>query len=149
MKLRFSRAADYGLRAALEIARAADGSLVTRHAIAKATGAPTAVLAQSLAALVRAGLLDAQAGPRGGYRLARAAGETSIHDLVIAIDGQPGEQRCVLRNAPCPGADVCPFHAFLAQAQERFLETLRETTLADVIAGLGTAPLLASPGARR
>lgn len=135
MRLRFSRTADYGLRAALEVARAPAGNLITRHAIAGATDAPPSVLAQALAALVRAGLLGAQAGPRGGYRLARPAAEVSIHDVVVAIDAQDSEQQCVLRESACSWTGHCPFHSFLVEAQERFLGALRETSLADVIGG--------------
>lgn len=133
MRLRFSRTADYGLRAALEVARARDGGLVTRHAIAAATNAPPSVLAQALAALVRAGLLEAQAGPRGGYRLALPAEGVTIHDVVTAIDPQEAEPRCVLRETACDDAGPCPFHTFLSDAQERFLDALRGTSLADVI----------------
>ena len=133
MRLRFSRTADYGLRAALEVARAPEGQLVTRHSIARATDAPASVLAQSLAGLVRGGLLDAQAGPHGGYRLARPAGEVSIHDIVVAIDGEEPEERCVLHERACSSTGACPFHAFLVAAQERFLDTLRTTTLAEVM----------------
>lgn len=135
MRLRFSRTADYGLRAALEVARAPAGDLVTRRAIAAATDAPPSVLAQALAALVRAGLLAAQAGPRGGYRLARPATEVSIHDVVVAIDAQDPEPQCVLRETACSWTGFCPFHPFLVEAQERFLGALRETSLADVIGG--------------
>lgn len=138
MRLRFSRTADYGLRAALEVARARDGQLVTRHAIAHATGAPASVLAQSLAELVRAGLLVAQAGPRGGYRLARPARDVSIHDIVVAIDSETRIERCVLHEGVCSWEGACPFHAFLEAAQQRFLDTLRAASLADVLAE--TAP---------
>jgi Rrf2 family protein len=134
MRLRFSRTADYGLRAALEVARARDDDLVTRHALAEATDAPPSVLAQALAALVRAGLLDAQAGPRGGYRLARQADDLSIHDVLTAIDPEESEPQCVLRETRCSATGLCPFHPFLADAQERFLDALRATSLADVIA---------------
>jgi Rrf2 family protein len=132
MRLRFSRTADYGLRAALEVARADEGELVTRQAIAGATNAPSSVLAQALAALVRAGLLAAQAGPRGGYRLARPPDEVSIYDVVTAIDPQEQAPRCVLRESACDATGQCPFHRFLAEAQERFLDALRSTSLADV-----------------
>lgn len=133
MRLRFSRTADYGLRAALEVARAPEGSLLTRRDIAVATDAPASVLAQSLAALVRAGLLAAQAGPGGGYRLAREPGEVTIHDVVMAIDSQEEEQQCVMRERECSWEALCPFHPHLATAQERYLETLRDTSLADVL----------------
>lgn len=132
-RLRFSRTADYGLRAALEVARVPGDGLVTRRAIAAATDAPTSVLAQALAALVRGGLLSAHAGPRGGYRLARPATDITIHDVVTAIDTEEREQQCVLRESACSWTGHCPFHPFLAEAQERFLDTLRATSLADVI----------------
>ena len=143
MRLRFSRTTDYGLRAALEVARAPQGTLVTRHAIARATDAPASVLAQSLAGLVRAGILDGQAGPRGGYSLARPADHVTIYDVVTAIDPNDREERCVLREGVCSWEGACPFHAFLAQAQDRFVESLQAHTLADVLAG--TAPELPSP----
>jgi Rrf2 family protein len=133
MRLRFSRTADYSLRAALEVARAPAGALVTRRAIAAATDAPASVLAQALATLVRAGILEAHAGPRGGYRLARASHEVSIYDVVVAIDGEEHEERCVLRESACSWTGACPFHSFLVAAQDRFLDGLRSTTLADVL----------------
>jgi Rrf2 family protein len=145
MRLRFSRTADYGLRAALEIARAPEGALVTRHAVARATNAPASVLAQALAPLVRAGLLIARAGPRGGYRLSRPADELSIYEIVVAIDSEEHDQRCVLREAACSWEGACPFHAFLIQAQEQFLETLRATTLADILACAPRALTARSP----
>lgn len=139
MRLRFSRTADYGLRAALEIARAPTDTPVNRQAIARATNAPASVLAQSLAALVRAGVLTARAGRHGGYRLARPAANVSIRDVVLAIDGEDHDERCVLHETACSWAGACPFHAFLIAAQERFLAALATTSLADVIANGASA----------
>ncbi|MFN8221701.1 MAG: Rrf2 family transcriptional regulator [Gaiellales bacterium] len=137
MRLRFSRTADYGLRAALEVARVGGAGLVTRRELADATGAPPSVLAQALASLVRGGLLDATAGPRGGYRLARPPEDISVREVMLAIDPQDPEPDCVLRERPCDPGAFCPFHAFLTDAQERFLESLDASSLADVLAGTG------------
>ena len=147
MRLRFSRTADYGLRAALEVARAPDGQLVTRHAIARSVDAPASVLAQSLAGLVRAGILIAHAGPRGGYRLAGPAHDVSVHDIVLAIDGEERPERCVLHEGACSWEGACPFHEFLATAQQRFLDTLRTTSLADVLTGITPQPPVEQAGA--
>jgi Rrf2 family protein len=133
MRLRFSRTADYGLRAALEVARATDGRLVPRRELSRVTNAPLSVLAQPLAALVRADVLVARAGPRGGYRLARPAREVSVYDIVSAIDGEGRLERCVLHDAVCSWEGACPFHAVLAAAQARFTDELRATSLADVL----------------
>ena len=135
MKLRFSRTADYALRAALEIARVPDTELVTRRALADAINAPTSILAQVLATLAREDILAAHAGPKGGYQLARPAGDVSVYEVVTAIDGEDHEERCVLRESICSWTGACPFHPVMARAQERFLDTLRTTTLADVLAG--------------
>jgi Rrf2 family protein len=132
MRLRFSRTADYGLRATLEVARA-QGRLVPRRELSRVTGAPLSVLAQPLAALARAEVLDAQAGPRGGYRLARPARDISVYDVVLAIDGEGRTERCVLHEGVCSWEGACPFHAVLAKAQERFTDTLRSTSLEDVL----------------
>lgn len=141
MRLRFSRTADYGLRAALEVARARDGQLVTRRTIASSVDAPESVLAQPLSKMVRAGILVAHAGPRGGYRLAVPARDISIHDIVFAIDGEERPERCVLHEGACSWKGACPFHEFLATAQERFLDTLRATSLADVLIGFAPQPV--------
>ena len=133
MRLRFSRTADYGLRAALEVARAPDGRLVSRRELSRATNAPLSVLAQPLAALVRAEVLAARAGPRGGYRLARPARDVSVYEIVVAIDGEGRPERCVLHEGVCSWEGACPFHAVLARAQEQFVDALRDTSLADVL----------------
>lgn len=146
MRLRFSRTADYALRAALEIARVADTELVTRRALADTTNAPTSVVAQVLATLAREDILEAHAGPKGGYRLARPADDVSVYEVVVAIDGEDHEERCVLRESVCSWTGACPFHPVMAQAQERFLDILRTTTLADVLAG-DTAATAAHDGA--
>lgn len=133
MQLRFSRRTDYGVRAALELARA-DGRLVKRRELAATVDAPASVLAQTLAELVRAGLADAIAGPRGGYRLARPAAEISVLDVVRAIEPREAEQRCVLHERACRSEGSCPFHATIAAAEEAYEATLRTTTLAAVAA---------------
>ncbi|MCZ2110821.1 MAG: Rrf2 family transcriptional regulator [Dehalococcoidia bacterium] len=77
MRPRASQTADYALRAMLEITRAPAGARVTRGAIAERTNVHTSAMAQVLATLVRAQLLVAQPGPRGGYRLARPGSRIS------------------------------------------------------------------------
>jgi Rrf2 family protein len=141
LRLRFSRTADYSLRAALEIARAADGELATRHRIADAVEAPASVLAQALAGLVRAGLLVGHAGPHGGYELARPAYQISIYEIVSTIDGEGWLESCVLHERACSPDDPCAFHEFLVAAQECFVAVLRRTTLADLAAAPEEASL--------
>jgi DNA-binding IscR family transcriptional regulator len=62
----------------------------------------------------------------------------TIHDIVLAIDDEDAVEHCVLRGGTCMWDDVCPLHAFLADARKSFLDALRATTLADLLAEMRT-----------
>ena len=107
MRSPFSRRTDYAIRAAVEIARH-DGARVKRHPIATAIDAPTTVVAQALADLVRGDIVDAAAGRTGGYVLSRPAHQLTVADVVAAVEVDP-EPRCVLEERGC--ADAAPVRA--------------------------------------
>jgi len=133
----FSRRTDYAIRAAVEIARA-DGRRVKRHPIAAAIDAPTTVVAQALADLVRGGVVEAAAGRTGGYVLHRPAREITVADVVAAVEAEH-EARCVLEERSCSDGAPCPLHATLAEADDAYTARLATASLA-VLAGLDEAP---------
>src|SRR5690606_35211762 len=67
---------------------AAAGAPRTVDQLASAQQIPAKYLESILGELRRAGLLRSQRGPDGGYRLARAAAEISIADVIRALDGE-------------------------------------------------------------
>lgn len=118
----------------MEVARLPPQARLTRGAIVEKTLAPTSAMAQVLAALVHAGILVAQPGPHGGYRLARPAAKISLLDVVGAIDTGNGPQECAVHGRPCGlMGDYCVFHWLLVDAQRRFLEALGKTSVDDVL----------------
>jgi Rrf2 family protein len=133
----FSRRTDYAIRAAVEIARA-DGRRVKRHPIAVAIDAPTTVVAQALADLVRGGVVDAAAGRTGGYVLHRPARQITVADVVAAVEADH-ESRCVLEERRCTEGAPCALHATLVEADAAYAARLGATTLA-ALAGLEDAP---------
>lgn len=84
--MRLSARVDYALRAAVELAGAGDGP-VTAERVARAQELPVKFLETILVQLRRAGIVTAQRGPEGGYRLARPAAEISLAEIIRAIDG--------------------------------------------------------------
>jgi Rrf2 family protein len=84
--VRISAKSDYALRALLELA-AAGGELRTTEVIAQAQGIPPTFLATVMGELRRAGLVRSHRGAEGGYTLARAAAETTVADVIRAVDG--------------------------------------------------------------
>ncbi len=93
---------------------------------------PRTYLTQILADLVAEGLLDARAGPAGGYTLARPADQITLLDVVEASDGPVTLDRCVLEGGPCDWVDTCPVHDTWVRAQTAFTDQLAGTTLAEL-----------------
>jgi Rrf2 family protein len=84
--MRVSAKADYAVRAALQLAAAAEGP-VKGEAISVAQDIPLRFLENILAELRHAGLVQSQRGAEGGYWLARKPSEVKIADIIRAVDG--------------------------------------------------------------
>lgn len=105
---------------------------------------PAPYLAKQLKALVKAGVLTATAGPRGGFRLARPGSEITLLQIVEAVDGTSAPYECREirqqgRGALPPGEcrSTCVLAAKMADAHRAWRDSLSGVTLADV---LGTLP---------
>lgn len=89
--MRLSARVDYALRAAAELAAAAEASTgghpVTAVQLAEAQQIPPKFLENILGQLRRSGIIRSQRGPDGGYWLARPADQISLADIIRAIDG--------------------------------------------------------------
>jgi Rrf2 family protein len=78
--------ADYGLRAAVELA--GDGAAARTVAqLATAQGIPPRFLENILLILRHAGLLQSRRGTDGGFRLARPAEEITLAEILRALEG--------------------------------------------------------------
>ena len=133
MRIHLGRRGDYAVRALFDLALHPEERRKTRE-IADAMEIPPKYLPQILADLVRAGILDAQAGPSGGYALARAAEAVTLFEAVEVAEGPVELETCVLRGGPCDWTDACPVHETWDQAQTAFATRLAATTFADLAA---------------
>ncbi len=133
MEATLGRKGDYSVRGMLFVATHYGQRQKSRE-IAKEMGIPPRYLPQILANLVQHGLLDAMAGPTGGYCLARPPEEISLLEVVEAAEGSIKLERCVLQGGPCDWENACPVHIPWARAQNAMAEELRATTLAQLVA---------------
>lgn len=131
MELSLGRRADYALRAALDLARHGEGRRKSRE-IGGEMDIPKTFLPQIMAQLVRSGIVDSLAGPRGGYALARPAPDISLLEVIEAVEGDPVSTECVLRGGPCRWEGMCAMHVPWSRAQQAMLDRLDATSLADV-----------------
>ena len=92
-------------------------------------------LEQLFAKLRRSGLVVAARGPRGGYRLARSAGETRIADIIVAVDEPIKATRCKSESAKgCLGRNGrCLTHDLWEELGRQIEVFLESVTLADVV----------------
>lgn len=132
MRVALGRKGDYAIRAVLDLARHhGDGRRKARE-IASEMDIPARYLPQILAILVRAKLLIAVAGRKGGYALARDPQTISLLEVVEAAEGPVDREECVLRGGPCDWEQACPVHQAWSRAQKAFVDQLRATTFAEL-----------------
>lgn len=93
-------------------------------------------LEQLFARLRRKGLVKSARGPGGGYRLARTAVETSIADIVHAVDEPLHATRCEKQGSGCMSrGERCLTHDLWADLGDRIEDYLSSVSLADVVGG--------------
>ena len=129
-----SKRAEYALRTAIELAVAPDG-YVSVEQLARAQDIPWKFVEAILSHLRRSGLVRSQRGPDGGFRLARPAAETTLADVIRAVDGRfpsaPGDPP---ENVTYPGPAEPLRRAWIAlrTSGPGILETV---SLADIVSG--------------
>jgi Rrf2 family protein len=134
---------EWVLHCATTLAQLDPGDTASAAQLARYYDLPAAYLAKQLQALVRAGVLAATTGPRGGFRLARPASEITLLQIVEAVDGAsaPYECREIRRQGlgALPPEDcrrTCILAEKMADAHEAWRGSLAGITLAGIVADL-------------
>lgn len=126
-----TRAADYALRATLALAGYPQGSRLCLADLADACDVPPAFLYKVLRSLARRGLLTTHRGKAGGYELTARARQSSVLDVVEAIDGEPLSNACVISGG-CHRSPACPAHPIWLKAQACLRDVLGSARIADL-----------------
>ncbi|MBI2708935.1 MAG: Rrf2 family transcriptional regulator [Actinobacteria bacterium] len=137
--MRVTAKADYAVRACLELARHADPALagrtcrpLTGHSVAEAQAIPAKFLEGILADLRRSGIVRSQRGAEGGYRLARAAKEIAIADIIRAVEGPLADVRGIRPDALDWGGDLEVVQRMWVAVRASLRSVLERVTLADL-----------------
>jgi len=125
------RKGDYSVRAVLDISNH-NGDRRKSREIAEEMDIPVRYLPQILANLVEHAILTAEAGPNGGYLLARPADDITLLDVVEAAEGPIRLDQCVLRGGPCDWQTSCPVHIPWNRAINALTEELTATTFGEL-----------------
>ena len=141
----YGSAVEYALHCLLWLAPARETPASSRD-LAELTGVSPALVAKLLPKLEKAGVLAAQGGIAGGYRLARPADEITVLEIVEAVDGGKRLFDCKDVRLKCPlfGADpptwashgLCTIHAVMLRAEKSMRREMAHTTLLDIANGV-------------
>jgi len=133
--MRMSAKAEYAVRAMVQLAAAAEGTVVKTDDLAKAQGIPPQFLVDILSDLRTDRLVRSRRGREGGYELARPAPEISIADVLRCIDGPLASVRDIgLGDLPYSGPTSSLTDVWRA-LRASMRSVLEETSLADVATG--------------
>ena len=126
----------YAVMAMTDLAARGGGRAVTLAEIAESQQLSLAYLEQLFSRLRRRGLVTSSRGPGGGYRLARPAAETSVADVVIAVDEPLKAVRCGGGHTGCmKGGARCLTHDLWEETGRQIQGYLASVSLADVVGG--------------
>ncbi|MGD9999381.1 MAG: Rrf2 family transcriptional regulator [Ilumatobacteraceae bacterium] len=136
MRLEITRRAELAIRALALLGEQQDR--MKAAALADSLGTTVAFVPQVLGPLVRAGWVQSDPGPTGGYRCRVSLRDVSVLQVIEAVDGATDAGRCVVADRMCDAEAPCPVHAAWAQTRPRLVSVLSGTSVASVGSDIGT-----------
>jgi Rrf2 family protein len=133
MRLELSRRGDYAVRAMLALADPSADPWLSAARIASTMVIPERFLPRVMRDLALAGLVEARQGRTGGYRLARAASDITLLDVISAVEPPDETPRCILRGIPCGVDGRCAVHDVFGEARAALQERLAHASLSSVV----------------
>lgn len=144
--MRLSDGVEWSLHCCTVLGTLPGGVTLPGARLAEFHDVPAAYLAKHLQALSAAGIVTSVPGRRGGYRLARPAGEITMLDVVLAVDGSEHAFRCSEIRQRGPSAvsaeqyvRPCGIARAMLDAEIAWRNALRSVTIGDLVAELADA----------
>ena len=124
----------YGLRAMVELAKHEGEGAIPLRKIAENQNISEQYLEQLFSNLRKSQLVKSVRGAKGGYMLASPPEETSVKEVIAALEGPIAPTDCVLDNDnSCENEKDCSTHDLWDRLQDCIIEMLDSVTLADLM----------------
>lgn len=130
--MRLTTKGRYAVTAMLDLALHAIDSPVPLADISQRQGISLSYLEQLFSRLRRQSLVDSARGPGGGYRLARAASQISVVDVINAIDENVNVTRCGGKG-DCQDGQPCLTHELWCDLSKQIHDFLSGIDLGQLI----------------
>jgi FeS assembly SUF system regulator len=136
--LRVTKLTDYA-SVVLTVLASTPDTVMSASGLAERAGLEVPTVAKVLKPLAHAGLVHAFRGASGGYRLARAAADITLVEIVEAMEGPLAMTECSVHAGQCGIEQSCGARANWRRINDVVADALRSVTLAEMIAPVHTA----------
>ncbi|MET1024777.1 MAG: SUF system Fe-S cluster assembly regulator [Pseudoxanthomonas sp.] len=130
--LRVTKLTDYAT-VLLTVLASRFGQVLSATELAEASGLEATTVSKVLKPLAQAGLVDGLRGVHGGYRLAHAAGDITLVQIIEAMEGPLAITECSQQDSQCGIAHQCGARANWRLINDVVVEALRGMTLAQML----------------
>lgn len=129
--LRLSRKALLTIEVVLDIALVSSNRAMPAAEVCRRNGIPPRYLEQVMQELVHRGILSAQRGPRGGYRLGRERRRITLAEIVQIVQDIEGSEDPLEKSG---GSEIARrvVRPYCFELRNRVMERLAETTIGDL-----------------
>ena len=131
--MKLSTRGKYGLYAMYYLASHAGEGPQTLQSIST-VGVPKQYLEQILGNLRRAGLVSTVRGAQGGYQMAKCPVETSLRDIIDAVEGPIELSECASAQSACLKSGTCPVRWVWQRVTDSINAELEKIHLSDMLA---------------
>ncbi len=134
----FSKACEYGIRAAIYIAgQSMQDKRVSLKGISKKIDSPEAFTAKVLQMLAKNNIIKSVKGPNGGFDMdKKQMAKIKLSDIVYAIDGDSIYRGCGLGLKECSEKRPCPLHDKFKSIREELTSMLETISIYELSIGL-------------
>lgn len=132
--MQLTRAADYGVRVMVALARLPRERRFSLGELAGVTDSPESFLSKVLQQLAKGGLILSRRGQSGGFAISDLGLQANMRTVIEAVDGPIILNICLADGHPCKRAEWCPAHPVWVKAQAAMLSVLEEATIAGMAA---------------
>jgi FeS assembly SUF system regulator, gammaproteobacterial len=130
--LRVTKLTDYAT-VVLTVLASRPGEVLSATDLAESAGLEPPTVSKLLKLLGQAGLVKAQRGVHGGYRLAREAADISLIEIVEAMEGPLAITECSHQESQCGIAQQCGMRSNWRLINDVVADALRGFTLAQML----------------
>jgi Rrf2 family protein len=131
--MRISTRGRYSLEALLYLALLKEGETASTRIISEVTGVSNRYLEQLFIPLRGKKLITGVRGPLGGYSLTKGPRETTVGEVLRAVEGPMDVVECVAREN-CPRVNLCSSRHTWKELYQEINAIIDGVTLADLAA---------------